>query len=871
MEQIMKQCPHCGQPLDIPDEYWGRKAECPYCLCKFIIGTGEVLAPPQPVPSAPRDPDTPSLEAGRVGDGGRTPPQSGKRTGHHLLSRALILSLGILLVAAGIGYGVWHHAPSSRKRDAGGESRQPSPPFKVIATISGVDVVVRNSPFTLPSADPQLDILFSRGATPFKAELERRLRKILTSQTDDERLKTQIASPLELMDLSRYELVRISGTHSLDQVCKRPEGKAFLTEFLTSQSWLDDFLTCTPLPDGGGSLALHGLCSIYRYDKSCTLPLYRKLASAFSHTVRGQWESDAYHYKILNCYQAQRRAHQEGRMHGSFDRMESWEMAYVVLGPGIGGDREVEYYLNQVNYPRPNYYKACWKVYYIMRNMFGDSILGRDYYRPWFNDYFGWPLRQKVGGVCGTLSTYGSFLSRAHGVPSFPVGQPGHCAYMVRGDDETWGTAYSVTGHTNAGCLFGRGDESIVRLMQAAYTNRNRPRVLRSLHHDWQARALQTLTGETLSPAEKRARKLSLKAVPLNLNHWRDYVDRLRQDPRTPRNEWKNLAREAIAALGRWQRPCWEFLDRKILSHVEMLSPPDYRETVTEWHKVMPCEGTLHRFGAGLKGHLQMQACRMKSPGEQALFFGDLLDIYSNTPDFITVVEWGQEAFSRRTSTAPLFLEALDRYRRLHPGKMSDIAAVIGRSISEAEAKGDLKMFRMASGLAEKIYPGRGLSIAGLDKKVLEKVPGSRMNHKGKLLSSNAVPRLSDLPGDLYPFAHAAALREDGVGLLISRKTENPSLTLKLQGRCRIGALVMIGRFEKKGLWGEGIPLVVEISLDGKKWKRIGSVKKVLPLYEYDLSANPLVAQYIRFTCHDPKGPRTLAFRAVRIYGEPLY
>ena len=50
MEQNVNLCPGCGRELDIPEVYRGRKAECPYCLCKFIIGTGVILRPPREDP-----------------------------------------------------------------------------------------------------------------------------------------------------------------------------------------------------------------------------------------------------------------------------------------------------------------------------------------------------------------------------------------------------------------------------------------------------------------------------------------------------------------------------------------------------------------------------------------------------------------------------------------------------------------------------------------------------------------------------------------------------------------------------------------------------------------------------------------------------
>ncbi len=45
----------------------------------------------------------------------------------------------------------------------------------------------------------------------------------------------------------------------------------------------------------------------------------------------------------------------------------------------------------------------------------------------------------EYGSVCGGISNMNMTVANAHGVPAFTVGQPGHCAYVWRSDDKTWG------------------------------------------------------------------------------------------------------------------------------------------------------------------------------------------------------------------------------------------------------------------------------------------------------------------------------------------------------------------------------------------------------------------------------------------------
>ena len=57
------------------------------------------------------------------------------------------------------------------------------------------------------------------------------------------------------------------------------------------------------------------------------------------------------------------------------------------------------------------------------------------------------PQIQKVGGVCGAISTFGEGMCRSWGVPAFTVGQPGHCAFVwYNAEADFWKGSYFVDG-----------------------------------------------------------------------------------------------------------------------------------------------------------------------------------------------------------------------------------------------------------------------------------------------------------------------------------------------------------------------------------------------------------------------------------------
>lgn len=95
-------------------------------------------------------------------------------------------------------------------------------------------------------------------------------------------------------------------------------------------------------------------------------------------------------------------------------------------------DKSYEWSNEHVNLPWRRYTAACWAAPYTGHNFFGDTIQGPLFYVPWRDLNTTAENTQIIGGVCGGLSYFGTMAAQAHGIPAYPVGQPGHCAYAVR-------------------------------------------------------------------------------------------------------------------------------------------------------------------------------------------------------------------------------------------------------------------------------------------------------------------------------------------------------------------------------------------------------------------------------------------------------
>ena len=871
-----KTCPACNSELELPPEAHGRKARCPDCDCKFIIGTDQILEQPTKSISRPQ-----SRPQSRLKSRPKSRPKSHQKPRPSAplpKRRNYVPAIVILLILGGTAL-IFHRQIRSfavKKNPLKSLSsflsiKENTPKFITTGTVTGINIITEKTPVKI-QPDTYITTLLSKGAQAFKSKIELNLQKWLSGKSSRTELSNGITQPEDLLQLSRYELIRVVETKTIDEILARREGKDFMTRFLSNQDWLDDFLITGPFGKGRAAVALHGLCSIYRYDKECTLPLYRKLACAYVHDFRGKWEDDTFHYRLLDRFQAHKRGHKLGRMHGSFDRMESWEMRYITSTDRMGDSRSIKYMQNQLNYPRNSYYGACWSISYRLYNHLGYSIHRPQYYLPWQNEWVGEPLKHRVGGVCGTLSNYGAFLARAHGVPGFAVGQPGHCAYMIRTSDEGWGTAYSVTGNTQAGSFFGGGNESIVRLMQAVYSNAKRTQLLKATHYNWEAHFIQD-QNKTFTKGEKLARTLSIEAAPLHLNHWKQLAARMAvPSSNTTIAEWKSTSIRFMKALGHWQRPCWETISNTFLSPLKKISQKDRVQIVTAWHKALPKKGPIHRIGGRLTGHLNAQTSALKNPQDIAKLFTTLLQTHAKTQDLPMIISWGKSRLGTNPKTAKLFLKHLNSFCKSNKKVAKGFAHILGDIVIQAEKNGDFETFATTSKLANQLFPDQDKKFNHMHKKdLLAKMPKTTMKFPGQLLSAKAIPMIQ-YPYDSYtPLSHFYALQPNNVGFLITKKQKEPEIIIRLPGRCKLTGIMFMPRFEHNQTIKDTLPLKISSSLDGKKWSDIKTITEVRKIYEINLTKLAREGSYLRFKRTDKEKHDYLQIRAIRIYGIPQY
>jgi hypothetical protein len=283
-------------------------------------------------------------------------------------------------------------------------------------------------------------------------ELYQELAGLLLAEaaTGDAGIARVTEAPALRASLALATLIRLCGAPQLESIAQRDGGTAFLESFFKDTAWLESFL-------GSGKadwpVALENLYLLWRHGAGWEQPLNRRLATALAL----QWGKVA-PYRVVDRFRHIQQALRDGLMHISFESLDVREMRWAV--PNYGSAKDFQFLLDDRQTLLRDYLGAHGGVRYVSFNVYGVSCQdGWNYVGPWAHVYGNgtdnrpFPAHRQMGGVCGTVSTYGSAAAQVHGIPSTAIGQPGHCAYVVRvgkewpvGNSVTWPSDVSVPG-----------------------------------------------------------------------------------------------------------------------------------------------------------------------------------------------------------------------------------------------------------------------------------------------------------------------------------------------------------------------------------------------------------------------------------------
>lgn len=162
-----------------------------------------------------------------------------------------------------------------------------------------------------------------------------------------------------------------------------------------------------------------------------------------------------------------RQSEREGRLHPNYPNLRPWEIRFLA---GNSWDDESLWWLSRrINLPWDQYGWACWAAKYSGLSTYGQTIQGPLFYVQaprWMGEAEKTVLH---GGVCGALSHVGCHAAAAHGIPSYTVGQPGHCAYGFRLERGAWLGGFGGPDGYPHNWIFPGGAPTMTRLMERAF------------------------------------------------------------------------------------------------------------------------------------------------------------------------------------------------------------------------------------------------------------------------------------------------------------------------------------------------------------------------------------------------------------------
>ncbi len=309
------------------------------------------------------------------------------------------------------------------------------------------------SPVAIPTLQERMAKIFSPLRKRNESAVKPMAQKIMDS--DRETIKRMLRSKITLNNANRKALLRfyamsLIGPETIDRSLAKEGGKTIANHLFGNLELLESFLLSGPINNPARAYEIWDNLMFQAAswknpfsssEKWIDTPLGRNIAMAIA--LNAQFDDTISVYLLESYY----RLSSAQRLVKNAYSYDTREFRYVVLNIHPYDNLWLNEFLSC---PPDSYTGSCWSCRYITYNFFGDSVQGRLYRAPWDKFYSSSEVSQKIGGVCGALSYFGASTARAHGVMAVPGGQPGHCAYMLRGSQDRWIIGYSVSPYTGA-------------------------------------------------------------------------------------------------------------------------------------------------------------------------------------------------------------------------------------------------------------------------------------------------------------------------------------------------------------------------------------------------------------------------------------
>ena len=728
----------------------------------------------------------------------------------------------------------------------------------------------QSAPVSIPSADSEASevVRLVAGGDVAKARdalLERIRRQASSLQAAGmaPKLKALVATPAFAKTVVRHRFLVEADDAKLAELAASPEGKELLAILMADTALLDMLMT-TGIQDGRAADTFGVLLDIYKADKQCVRhPLHRKLALGIACSFGSAKSRDRIIKRGAHPvprYTFYRDAHKAGRLHAMFDKFEPWEMRY--LGSTITDDASLPWLLDHVNIPLERYTDACWMAEYRGSTIFGGWVHAEGFYYPWAKSQGHEEGTYRHGGVCGALSHYGAASAAAHGIPSLPMGQPGHCAYGVRFARNDWrggfGGPYGGSHHNILDNIWEHTDI----LFLAEKFMGDTTRLVESRRMAWVAGTMQD------ADKAKAAYIAALANQPLNAINWHETVKWLAANE-LPSAWYEQFASQAGASLApEHAYTAMEFVRRLEEPYRKALKregKPDGAANLPKlWASAVRAGAPKGFYGWQRNDYWKDMLRRLgKDTEARGTFVRQLVAASKDDAGRLAdIIGWAQE----NLDAGPEQLGALNLVTKA-------LAASNGKEGAKEGQRGIFQKMILLAAKSGSMPAFNSLSKMGaehFDKEDEQHIKrglpnGLELPPEAQLRSAGGILVASSTSGWDRPLLHASALTPK-LGFFHTAGGKEQWVTAQLPKLTEPSEIVLV---MSEGNQNRAFPLKLSVSEDGKSWTPVWTCDRYAPFWKIGLAGKGLRARHVKVERTGDNGD-VFHMRGLLVYGRLL-
>lgn len=376
-----------------------------------------------------------------------------------------------------------------------------------------------------------------------------------TGSISPDNMKNKLNDAVFARVLAQWKLLSQTGVSSMNTFSTTQNRQNFLKQFMKDTNVMNTFLEGGKPAGQNPVKSLEIFEEIWRTDADSHSGLYLKLAIATSLAHAKpviSWTTNTT-INPLERYQHFKAANENNELFPSFRTASIYDLRRVVEVRVENTD--LTWARTKIRESRPDLNS---------QQKIGDSFLMVNYtdknpngvdIQSGVEKFYGMPFTLarvlEYGGVCGSLSTFGSSVTQAFGVPAETIGQPGHCAFVWKNSPTSWVIGNDISGwgssETDQGRVLWAADRvseiaphepAYLLLLENAYS---RPTELsQSERIRWIANAL------TSQDNAMNVLKVARDIQPLNILVWRDYINCMNGSPNVTNAQWQTLSRDIL-------------------------------------------------------------------------------------------------------------------------------------------------------------------------------------------------------------------------------------------------------------------------------------------------------------------------------------